>query len=141
MARFVLDSDTISYILQRRREVLAQLAEAVRRNAQIFLCPIVYFQVRRGLLHKGAERQLRDFDGFALGLKWADFDRPMWDDAAQTWAKLRRRGRPYEDDADLLIAAYARRLRATLVTNNTRDFEDLDVPLANWLGEASGKRS
>jgi predicted nucleic acid-binding protein len=37
------------------------------------------------------------------------------------------------DDADLLIAAYTSHLRATLVTNNTQDFSDLNVPLVDWL--------
>ncbi len=58
----------------------------------------------------------------------------MWNYAAQVWARFRSRGRPLDDDADLLIAAYARQLQATLVTNNTRDFEGLGVRLANWIG-------
>jgi len=52
-------------------------------------------------------------------------------DAAQLWADRRRQGRPH-DDADLLIAAFTRLLRATLVTNNTVDFADLGVPLVDW---------
>ena len=37
-----------------------------------------------------------------------------------------------------LIAAFARRLRATLVTNNTADFTDLDVPVIDWTADQSG---
>ena len=55
----------------------------------------------------------------------------MWVEAAALWAEQRRRGRTH-DDADLLIAAFARRLRATLATNNTADFIDLDVPIVDW---------
>ncbi len=39
------------------------------------------------------------------------------------------------DDADLLIAAFARRLRATVVTNDTGDFADLEVPVVDWMVE------
>ena len=55
----------------------------------------------------------------------------MWVAAAELWPEQRRRGRTH-DDADLLIAAFTRRLRATLATNNTADFIDLDVPLVDW---------
>jgi predicted nucleic acid-binding protein len=54
-------------------------------------------------------------------------------DAAQLWAD-RRFGRTH-DDADLLIAAFARRLRATVVTNETGDFSDLEVPFVDWMVE------
>ena len=56
----------------------------------------------------------------------------MWEKAAQTWATVRSRGRPHDDDADLLIAVYTRQLQATLVTSNTADFQDLGVQLTNW---------
>ena len=42
MARFVLDTDTISYILQQREPVFARLAKAVEDDADIYLCPMVY---------------------------------------------------------------------------------------------------
>jgi predicted nucleic acid-binding protein len=131
--RFIIDSDILSYVLQKREGVVTRLAEAVRSRVQIFLCPMVYYQVRRGLLHKGAEGRLREFHAIAIGLTWAEFERPMWDDAAELWAECRRRSEPGDDDADLLIAAYARHLQATLVTNNISDFEHLGVRLANWL--------
>ena len=133
MSRFVLDSDTVSYILQERRTVLARLAGAVEDNAEIFLCPMVYYQVRRGLLYKEAPRQLREFDSLVRGFTWVDFEQPMWDRAAEAWASTRRRGRPHDDDADLLITAYARRLRAILVTNNASDFAGLGVQTVNWV--------
>ncbi len=133
MARLVLDSDTLTYILQRRDDVLAGFEEAVRLRAQIYLCPMVYYEVRRGLVHKGAKGQLRKFDSLARQLVWAEFRRPMWEKAAQTWATVRTRGRPHDDDADLLIAAYTRHLHGTLVTNNTADFQDLGVQLTNWV--------
>ena len=61
----------------------------------------------------------------------------MWVEAAGLWADRRRHGRTH-DDADLLIAAFARRLRATLVTNNTADFTDRDVPVIDWTADQSG---
>jgi len=47
MARLVLDADTITYILQRRLTVVARLAAAVRENSEVYVCPVVYYQIRR----------------------------------------------------------------------------------------------
>lgn len=131
MARLVLDSDTITYILQGRPQVLARLAAAVEANVEIYLCPVVYFEVRRGLLHKQPKKRLREFDALAGRLVWGEVERPIWDAAARAWARVRSSGRPHDDDADLLIAAFTRHLRATLVTNNTSDFAHLGVALQN----------
>jgi tRNA(fMet)-specific endonuclease VapC len=132
MARLVLDADTITYILQRRPTVVARLAAAVRENSEVYLCPVVYYQVRRGLLAKQAQRQLLEFEAFAQRLTWIDVPRPVWADAALLWARVRAHGRPHDDDGDLLIAAYARWLQATVVTNNVRDFAALDVTCVTW---------
>ena len=96
-----------------------------------YMCPVVFYELRRGLAHRDARRQLGELETFARTLRWVDYDRSMWTDAAQLWADRRREGRPH-GDADLLTAAFTRRLRARLVTNNTADFEDLGVPLLDW---------
>jgi tRNA(fMet)-specific endonuclease VapC len=131
VARLVLDSDILSYLLQRQPRVAAQFREAVKANDDILLCPVVYYQVRRGLMHKGAARQLQRFEELMLQLSWVDFERRMWGDAADLYAGSRQRGLPHSD-SDLLIAAFARALGATLVTNNTSHFQHLGVSLLNW---------
>jgi len=62
----------------------------------------------------------------------------MWVEAATLWAEQRRRGGPH-DDPDLLIAAFTLRLQATLITNNTGDFADLDVPIVDWTVDRPGR--
>lgn len=66
--------------------------------------------------------------------RWVDYDSDMWTQAAELWAIERRRGRAH-DDADLLIAAFARKLGATMVTNNVADFVSLDVLVVDWTVE------
>ena len=136
MDRFVLDSNTLTHILKRSTAVIHRLREAATANAELYLCPVAYYEVRRGLLARAAARQLTELNALAGTLLWVDFERPMWDDAADMWAMCRRTGRRQDDDADLLIAAYARGLAATVVTNNTADFVNLGVPLADWLEPA-----
>lgn len=138
MARFVLDTNLISQILRRNVTALARLGEAADHDDDLFMCPVVFYELWRGLTYRGADRQLEELNAFARTLQWIDYDRPMWVEAATLWADRRRRGRPH-DDADLLIAAFTRRLRATLVTNNTADFTDLDVAIVDWTVDRPGR--
>ena len=131
MARFVLDTNVVSQILRRNATALANLQESAERDDDLFMCPVVFYELWRGLRYRTANRQLTELQAFSRTLQWVEYDRVMWEDAAGLWADQRRRGRPC-DDADLLIAAFARRLRATLVTNNTADFVDLGLPVVDW---------
>ena len=137
MARFVLDTNTISQILRRNAAALVHIGEAADRDDDLFMCPVVFFELSRGLNYRRADRQLEELNAFARRLQWVDYDRAMWAEAAELWADRRRHGRTH-DDADLLIAAFSRRLRATLVTNNTADFADLDVPIVDWTADRPG---
>ena len=134
MARFVLDTNTVSQILRHHAAVLARLGQAADGGDDLYMCPVVFYELWRGLAYRDARRQLEDLDTFTRALTWVDYERAMWADAARLWADRRRQGRPH-DDADLLIAAFTRRLRATLVTNNTSDFEDLGVPMVDWMAD------
>ena len=131
MARFVLDTNTVSQILRRNATVVGRLREAAGGGDDLYMCPVVFYELWRGLAYRDARRQLEDLDAFTRTLQWVDYERGMWIDAARLWADRRRQGRPH-DDADLLIAAFTRRLRATVVTNNTADFMDLGVPVVDW---------
>ncbi len=131
MARFVLDTNTVSQILRRNATAIARLTDAARSGDDVFMCPVVFYEIWRGLRDRRAVRQLAEFTAFAQTLQWIDYDRSMWMSAAELWAEQRHRGRIH-DDADLLIAAFTKRLRATLATNNTADFIDLDVPIVDW---------
>lgn len=137
MARFVLDTNIISQILCRNAPALARLREAADHDDDLFMCPVVFYELWRGLSYRGADRQLGELNAFARTLQWVDYDRAMWVEAARLWADRRRHGRSH-DDADLLIAAFGRRLRATRVTNNTADFADLDVPIVDWTAVQPG---
>jgi predicted nucleic acid-binding protein len=63
---------------------------ATLRSAKIYLCPVVWFEVRRGLLQRDARRQVQIFERFAALLEWRDLDRRFSDELAAAWASLRR---------------------------------------------------
>ncbi len=82
----------------------------------------------------GSTRLKRAYDLLVADWTWLDLVREDRDTAAGLWARRHAAGRPIED-SDLLIATGALRADATLVTNNQRHYEDLGVPLDNWLAE------
>ena len=139
---YVLDTNTIIYILQRDSTVVHKWQSAMRRNACIYLCPVVYFEVLRGFVLTPDAEQERVFRSMRPALEWQDLAENDWDRAASLWAASRQRGRRPKD-ADILIAAYAGNRNATIVTNNVRDFLDPDIArmLENWSDPAGGTGS
>jgi len=53
-----------------------------------------------------------------------------WEQAAQFWADAVSRGKQHSD-VDLLVAAIAKRLEATVITADD-DFDSLPVKRENW---------
>lgn len=130
---YILDTNIITAILKKNTKVSRHLLKALNANEQIILSPVAYYEVKRGLLWKDAPKQLKHLEDFASTSWWDDIQKSDWNMAATMWASERSQGRPKDDDADLLIAAEARRLEVVVVTDNEKDFAHLGVTIENWL--------
>ena len=130
-ASYILDTNMVTAILKKDRHVTGCFRKALAGNARIFISPVVYYEIRRGLLWRDAAAQLTAFDELAGRLEWLSVDRAHWEAAAVLWAECMKRGIP-ANDADLLLAVQARHERAVIVTND-RDFDRLDVDRENWI--------
>ena len=130
---YLLDTNVITQLLKRNANIVGRYRSALERGEPIYLSAVVYYEVKRGLLHIGASTQLRRLDeSLKSVLQWVPVSDGHWDQAAQLWAECRRQGRPHDDDGDLLIAAQAHALGAVIVTRNTRDFADLRLAMETW---------
>jgi tRNA(fMet)-specific endonuclease VapC len=129
---YLLDTNILTGILKKDARVVAPLTAALADNARLILSPIVYYEIKRGLLKRDAKRQLNFFEQWVKTLWWEDVLRADWTMAAELWATETAQGRPPQD-ADILIAAQSRRLKATLVTANIAHFKFLGIWLENWL--------
>ncbi|MEK7878238.1 MAG: PIN domain-containing protein [candidate division NC10 bacterium] len=130
---YLLDSNVITRLLKRTPQIIDRYRTVLESREPVYLSVVVYYEVKRGLLHVGAVNQLRQLDeNIKSVLRWASVSDVAWDRAAYLWADCRRQGRPHDDDGDLLIAAQANTLGAVVVTRNTRDFTDLQVAVENW---------
>jgi tRNA(fMet)-specific endonuclease VapC len=132
MSRYMLDTDTCSYIMRRSYDAV------LRRLEQIPVGDVCISVITKAELLFGVEvspRRRQDEAAVSAFLSYIEvLDFP--DQAAQHYAKIRAelktRGAMIGAN-DLLIAAHARSLGLTLVTNNTREFRRVrSLSLENW---------
>jgi len=127
----LLDTMVLSAILKKDPNMYIRLRDEMNAGATIAVSPVVYYEIRRGLLHRDAQRLLSAFDALIAPMAWLEFTRGDWEEAASLWAKVHKSGKPRED-ADLLIAAQANRRGATVVTENSKHFQDIARSLESW---------
>lgn len=128
---YLLDADTVNYLLKRIAPATGRFRQAVQARAEFVLSPVVHYEVTRYLRLKGAVRLLRDYARLVTHWRPTDLRSQDWNLAAELWVERHRAGRPIRD-SDLLVAVTARSTGAILVTNNTRHFEGLGLTLENW---------
>ena len=132
MPRFMLDTDTCSYIMKRSSDVLLQ---RLRKTPVSDICVsvITLSELLYGVEISPRRRQ----DEAALNALLAyvetlDFPNGAAPHYASIRARLKAKGTMIGAN-DLLIAAHARSLGLTLVTNNTREFARVpQLKIENW---------
>jgi tRNA(fMet)-specific endonuclease VapC len=132
MPRYMLDTDTCSYVMKRSNDAV------LKRLQQVRVSDVCISVITKAELLFGVElspRRQQDEVALSAFLRYVEIlDFP--DDAAPHYAKiradLRTRGKMIGAN-DLLIAAHARSLSLTLVTNNTREFGRVhNLAIENW---------
>jgi tRNA(fMet)-specific endonuclease VapC len=132
MPRFMLDTDTCSHIMKRSHPLMLKRLEAVPVDD---VCMSV---VTKAELLYGVEvspRRAQDAAALAAFLPYVEvleFDDGAALHYAEIRADLKKRGALIGAN-DLFIAAHARALGLTLVTNNTAEFERVSaLATENW---------
>lgn len=129
----LLDTDILSAIMRRNPSVTQQAHSYLEAHGRLTFSVITRYEVLRGLLAKGAAKQLAAFDrlcGMSRVLAVTD---PIIVRAATVYADLHRRGELI-GDADILIAATAISHGLAVVTNNEAHFRRIrDLQVMNWL--------
>jgi tRNA(fMet)-specific endonuclease VapC len=130
---YLLDTDTCAFILRRSSPALLQRIQTVPLRQQamsmITLAELLYgVQVSS---RKKANRAAVDL--LARHLQVIDWSREAAEHHADIRADLKKKGQLIGSN-DLLIAAHARSLAATVVTNNVKDFGRVkDLRIENWM--------
>jgi tRNA(fMet)-specific endonuclease VapC len=132
---WLLDTDTLGCLINR-----APGAERIKRRlagrspGEVRLSAVTLSEIRYGFARGDVSVERREALDELLDLFQAeDYPAAAAADFGEIRAHLEKAGRrigPY----DLLIAAHARHLRATLVTNNEREFRRVPgLAVQNWL--------
>jgi tRNA(fMet)-specific endonuclease VapC len=132
MPRYMLDTDTCSYIMRRSHDTV------LKRLAKVPVSDVCISVITKSELLYGVEvspKRRQDeaaLDAFLRHVEVLDFS----DEAASHYAKIRAdlkaRGTMIGAN-DLLIAAHARSAGLTLITNNTREFRRVrELSIENW---------
>ncbi len=127
----LLDTNTLSYIIRGRQPVLDRFEESARQGNTFLLSSVAHYELQRYLDLKGSSRLMRRYQDLVARWQRCNLLFEDWNHAASLWAEHHRAGRSIAD-LDLLLAVLALKHDAMLVTSNTRHFEGLDIPLADW---------
>ena len=119
--KILLDTDICIYAINRKRpEVLVRIRDY--RIGEVGISSITYAELRFGVENsKRVEANLKRLERFVLPLEIVPFDAEAGRRYGRVRTELKRAGCPIGSN-DILIAAHALSLDATLVTHNIREF-------------------
>ena len=133
----VLDTNVLSALMQNLPDAQVVAWLDGQHAESVWISSVTVFEARYGLalLAPGQRRSLLQarFDQLVqedLDNRVLTFDADAASQASQLAADRKARGRPV-DMRDTFIAGIALARRATLVTRNTRHFDDLSVTVIN----------
>ncbi len=136
MPRYMLDTDTCSYIMKRSNDAV------LKRLQKVPVSDVCISVITKSELLFGIElspRPTQDelaFNAFLSYVEVLDFTDEASFHYAKIRADLKTRGAMIGAN-DLFIAAHARSLGLTLVTNNTREFGRIsNLKVENWTARA-----
>jgi tRNA(fMet)-specific endonuclease VapC len=140
MARYMLDTDTCSYIMKRSNPVVLRRLQAVP-VADVCMSVVTKAELLYGV--EVSPRRAQDAAAVAAFLPYVDA-LDFTNDAAVHYAEIRadlkRRGAMIGAN-DLFVAAHARAFGLTLVTNNRAEFQRVKgLEIENWTLPARRKR-
>jgi len=130
MARYMLDTDTVSYALRGYGNAGRHMLTL--SPSDVCMSALTLSELRYGADLRGSRKLHRLIDAFASAVETAPFDAASATDYGRVAAALDKKGTPI-GVFDALIAAHAMSLGVTLVTNNTKHFGRVaGLKIENW---------
>src|SRR3979490_3372346 len=133
--RYLLDTNIISNVTKPEpsESLVAWLAE--RADQDLFIASLTVAEIRRGVLERPAGKRRNQLEAWFAGPEgpqalFAGRVLPFDENAGLIWARLmaagKAQGRP-RSALDTIIAAVAEAHGCTVVTDNEKDFPDIQV--------------
>lgn len=130
---YLLDTNIISYLFQKNPQVLDKVKYIPPK--QLCTCSIVTSELIYGAYLNEAKSTilLSYYTEFFNNIKIFDYDLQASYSFGKIKSQLKKQGRIVED-FDIIIASIASSNKLTLVTHNTKDFENIpDLKVEDWL--------
>ena len=133
MTRYMLDTNILSDLI---RNPQGKAARRIAKVGETSVCTsiIVAAELRYGCAKSGSARLRKAVEDLLGEIDVLPFEVPADSDYGAIRASLESAGTPIGGN-DLLIAAHAKALGATIVTANREEFRRVrDVKVENWMG-------
>jgi tRNA(fMet)-specific endonuclease VapC len=132
LTRYLLDTNIISDLIRNPK---GKVAKHIARVGEKNVCTsiIVAAELRYGCAKSGSKRLLEAVESLLGELNVLSLEGPADAEYGRIRAELERRGTPIGGN-DLLIAAHALAIEATMVTANVDEFARVKgLKVQNWL--------
>jgi tRNA(fMet)-specific endonuclease VapC len=132
LTRYMLDTNIISDLIKNPKGKTAKRIASVGQD-NICTSVIVSAELRYGCAKKGSKRLLKAVEDLLGEIEILPFDVPADSEYGGIRSKLENAGTPIGAN-DLLIAAHASAVNATIVTANVDEFRRVHgLRVENWL--------
>lgn len=129
---YMLDTNMCSYIIRDNPKGIFQKLKEVEKEHTIALSSIVVSELLYGANKKGSVKLIKVVNMFVEQFTIHDYNKASAQAYADTRTTLEKQGQVIGVH-DMLIAAHALSLGATIVTNNTKEFERIKgLTIENW---------
>jgi tRNA(fMet)-specific endonuclease VapC len=129
---YMLDTNICSYIIRDNPKRVFEKLKEVEQEHTIALSSIVVSELLYGASKKGSIKLIKVVNMFVEQFSIYDYDKISAKSYADIRTTLENKGKVIGVH-DMFIAAHALSLGATIVTNNTKEFERIEgLELDNW---------
>lgn len=131
MLRYLLDTNAVSQLIRRPDGRVAQRVAELEPGS-FAVSVIVAAELRYGAERRGSSRLTRQLEAVLSAIDVLPLEEPVDRHYGEIRSELERSGRPIGFN-DFLIAAHARALGLTLVTNNVGEFRRVSgLSVEDW---------
>ena len=131
--KYMLDTNIVIYVIKHKPESVLQKFQSLEPS-DFCISSITLAEIEYGISKSSRpDRNRFAFDMFISGIDILSFDDAAASEYGPIRAGLERKGTPIGTN-DMLIAAHAKSLGFTIVTNNVREFERVEgLKVENWV--------
>jgi len=130
---YAFDTNAIIHLMIGTSSVRQNRDEAYNNGARFIVPPFVQYEIQRGLLIKPNNKHEHAYNRLLENCELGEMTTTAWKKSAEIYANLYSK-RLTVKDSDIVIAAFCIVNGFTLVTNNIKDFENMDGLLfVDWV--------